>query len=173
MKKYLFILITFLFLFSSCVTAPSGRAKVITAYMESGNIKYYIRPAKMILKDAKDTSSSVMADFTYQMKQRDYVSDAYFNFTLNNKADAFILKACFVLNSNETIELFDLNTLDRNSSLGYIRVSTIIKKENIKDVLESLHKDAVVLKLVLDNNTEMEFSASKDLISHIEEAFYK
>ncbi|UTD11456.1 hypothetical protein HYB91_12185 [Treponema sp. B152] len=154
-------------------TLPSGKEKVITAYMESGNMKYYIRPEKMVLKGEKDTSSHVMADFTYQMKQREYVSDAYFNFTLHNKADAFILKAYFILDSKEIVELFDLNTLDRNLSLGYVRVSTIVKQEKVKDVLLGIHKGSAVLKVVLDNNTEMEFIASKELISRIEEAFYK
>ncbi len=136
-------------------------------------MKYYIRPEKMVLKGEKDTSSHVMADFTYQMKQREYVSDAYFNFTLHNKADAFILKAYFILDSKEIVELFDLNTLDRNLSLGYVRVSTIVKQEKVKDVLLGIHKGSAVLKVVLDNNTEMEFIASKELISRIEEAFYK
>ena len=173
MKKYLFILIPFLFLFSSCVTASSGKDKVITAYMDSGTRKYYIRPGKMVLQNEKDTSSHIMADFTYQMRQREYVSDAFFNFTLYNKADAFILKAYFILDSKEIVELFDLNTLDRNLSLGYVRVSTIVKQEKVKDVLLGIHKGSAVLKVVLDNNTEMEFTASKDLISRIEEAFYK
>ena len=154
-------------------TIPLGKEKVITAYMESGNMKYYIRPEKMVLKGEKANSSHVMADFTYQMKQREYVSDAYFNFTLHNKADAFILKAYFILDSKEIVELFDLNTLDRNLSLGYLRVSTTIKKEKVKDVLHGLHKEKAVLKVELDNDTEMEFAASKDLISRIEEAFYK
>ena len=173
MKKYLFILIPFLFLFSSCVTASSGKDKVITAYMDSGTRKYYIRPGKMVLQNEKDTSSHIMADFTYQMRQREYVSDAFFNFTLYNKADAFILKAYFILDSKEIVELFDLNTLDRNLSLGYVRVSTIVKQEKVKDVLLGIHKGSAVLKVVLDNNTEMEFIASKELISRIEEAFYK
>ncbi|UTD13930.1 hypothetical protein HO345_11410 [Treponema denticola] len=154
-------------------TLPSGKEKVITAYMESGNMKYYIRPEKMVLKGEKDSSSHVMADFTYQMKQREYVSDAYFNFTLHNKADAFILKAYFILDSKEIVELFDLNTLDRNLSLGYVRVSTIVKQEKVKDVLLGIHKGSAVLKVVLDNDTEMEFIASKELISRIEEAFHK
>ncbi len=136
-------------------------------------MKYYIRPEKMVLKGEKDTSSHVMADFTYQMKQREYVSDAYFNFTLHNKADAFILKAYFILDSKEIVELFDLNTLDRNLSLGYVRVSTIIKEEKVKDVLLGIHKGTAVLKVELDNNTEMEFIASENLISRIEEAFHK
>ena len=127
----------------------------------------------MVLKGEKANSSHVMADFTYQMKQREYVSDAYFNFTLHNKADAFILKAYFILDSKEIVELFDLNTLDRNLSLGYVRVSTIIKEEKVKDVLLGIHKGTAVLKVELDNNTEMEFIASKDLISRIEEAFHK
>lgn len=42
------------------------------------------------------------------MKQREYVSDAYFNFTLHNKADAFILKAYFILDSKEIVELLTL-----------------------------------------------------------------
>lgn len=154
-------------------TIPLGKEKVITTYMESGNMKYYIRPEKMVLKGEKANSSHVMADFTYQMKQREYVSDAYFNFTLHNKADAFILKAYFILDSKEIVELFDLNTLDRNLSLGYVRVSTIIKEEKVKDVLLGIHKGTAVLKVVLDNNTEMEFIASKDLINRIEEAFHK
>ena len=154
-------------------TIPLGKEKVITAYMESGNMKYYIRPEKMVLKGEKANSSHVMADFTYQMKQREYVSDAYFNFTLHNKADAFILKAYFILDSKEIVELFDLNSLDRNLSLGYVRVSTIIKEEKVKDVLLGIHKGTAVLKVVLDNNTEMEFIASKDLINRIEEAFHK
>ena len=154
-------------------TIPLGKEKVITAYMESGNMKYYIRPEKMVLKGEKANSSHVMADFTYQMKQREYVSDAYFNFTLHNKADAFILKAYCILDSKEIVELFDLNTLDRNLSLGYVRVSTIIKEEKVKDVLLGIHKGTAVLKVVLDNNTEMEFIASKDLINRIEEAFHK
>lgn len=141
--------------------------------MDSGTRKYYIRPGKMVLQKEKDTSSHIMADFTYQMRQREYVSDAYFNFTLHNKADAFILKAYFILDSKEIVELFELNTLDRNLSLGYVRVSTIIKKEKVKDVLMSLHKGMAVLKVELDNHAEMEFVASKDLISRIEEAFYK
>ena len=173
MKKYLFILIPFLFLFSSCVTASSGKEKVITAYMESGTRKYYIRPGKMVLQNEKDTSSHIMADFNYQMRQREYVSDAFFNFTLYNKADAFILKAYFILDSKEIVELFELNTLDRNLSLRYLRVSTIIKKEKVKDVLHGLHKEKAVLKVELDNDTEMEFAASKDVLSRIEEAFYK
>ena len=154
-------------------TIPLGKEKVITAYMESGNMKYYIRPEKMVLKGEKANSSHVMADFTYQMKQREYVSDAYFNFTLHNKADAFILKAYFILDSKEIVELFDLNTLDRNLSLGYVRVSTIITEEKVKDVLLGIHKGTAVLKVELDNNTEMEFIASKDLINRIEEAFHK
>ena len=84
-----------------------------------------------------------------------------------------ILKAYFILDSKEIVELFDLNTLDRNLSLGYVRVSTIIKEEKVKDVLLGIHKGTAVLKVVLDNNTEMEFIASKDLINRIEEAFHK
>ncbi|UTC62696.1 hypothetical protein E4O05_02005 [Treponema sp. OMZ 787] len=173
MKKYFFILIPFLMLFSSCLTGPSGKEKVITAYMESGNMKYYIRPAKMILNDEKDTSSSVMADFTYQMRKRDYVSDAYFNFTLHSKIDSFISKAFFVLDSKETIELFQLETLDRNLSMGYIRVSTILKQEKLKTVLEGLHNGEAVLRVVLDNGAAMEYIPSKDFKNRIQESFYK
>ena len=54
-----------------------------------------------------------------------------------------------------------------------MRVSTIIKEEKVKDVLLGIHKGTTVLKVVLDNNTEMEFIASKDLINRIEEAFHK
>ena len=54
-----------------------------------------------------------------------------------------------------------------------MRVSTIVKQEKVKDVLLGIHKGSAVLKVVLDNNTEMEFIASKELISRIEEAFYK
>mgnify|MGYP000904349177 CR=1 FL=1 len=50
---------------------------------------------------------------------------------------------------------------------------SIIKEEKVKDVLLGIHKGTAVLKVVLDNNTEMEFIASKDLINRIEEAFHK
>lgn len=173
MKKYFFVFIPFLLLFSSCITVPSGKEKVITAYMESGNIKYYIRPAKMILKDKKDNSSHIMADFTYQMKQRKYVSDAYFNFTLHSKIDAFISKASFVLDTKEVIYLFELTTLDRNFALGYIRVSTILKKEKVKEVLEKLNRGEALLKVELDNGSIKEYIPSKELKKRVEESFYK
>lgn len=154
-------------------TAAPEKEKVITAYMQSGNMKYYIRPSKMEPNEKTNSPNYVVADFTYQMKRREYVSDAYFNFTLHAKVDAFIVKAYFILNSNETVELFELNTLDRNLSEGYVRVSTVIKNEKVQTVLQGLHNGTAILRTILDNNTEMEFVASKDLINRIEEAFYR
>ena len=80
---------------SSCAsTYTRNNEKVITAYMESKNLKYYIRPGKMIAEHA-NVDAYVMIDFSYQMNKRAYVSDAYTNFTCYNRLGAFVLSITF------------------------------------------------------------------------------
>ena len=173
MKKLFFIL--FLpALFTSCKTTGNSikNVGVMTVFMEAGTLKYYIRPAKMKAAESTD-KSYVMIDFTYQMKNREYVSQAYTNFTLHASNDAFIEKAHFLLSSGKTVPLSDIKTLDRDVKQGYIRVSTLLEKGSVKEVLEALNKTSAALEITLDNGVSQKFVAAQDLIDKIAEAFNK
>ena len=160
-------------LFTGCVTAPSGKEKVMTAYMQSGTLKYYIRPGKMAAENAKTDKAHIMIDFTYQMEKRNYVSDAYVNFTLHDKTNAFIETAQFLLPEDKAVRLSNISTLDRDVSKGYIRVTTVLEKELIKEVLEALQASAAALEVSLDDGSSKKFFVTKDLIERINEAFSK
>ena len=155
---------------SSCATAAYTRdkEKVITAYMESKNLKYY-----MIAEHA-NIDAYVMIDFSYQMNKRAYVSDAYTNFTCYNRLGAFIEAAAFLIsNSKETIPLTDISTLDRDVKKGYIRVSTILANQYVEKVLKALHDSDCVLSITFDDGNTQSFVATDDLKERIFEAFSK
>lgn len=175
MKKYL---LTAAALFSlavllGCATGNSGKTKVVTAYMPSGNLKYYIRPGKMVREKTASDKAHVLIDFTYQMEKRVFVSDAYANFTLYADTEAFIEGARFVLPAGKTVELSQLSTLDRDVRSGYVRVSTVLEKGEIREVLDSLKTLEGVLEITLDDGSVKRFAATNDLSVRIDEAFSK
>ncbi len=159
---------------SSCAsTYTRNNEKVITAYMESKNLKYYIRPGKMIAEHA-NADAYIMIDFSYQMNKRAYVSDAYTNFTCYNRLGAFIEAAAFLIsNGKETIPLTDISTLDRDVKKGYIRVSTILANQYVEKVLKALHDSDCVLSITFDDGNTQSFVATDDLKERIFEAFSK
>lgn len=176
MKKLilLFCILVSMTISSSCATTyVRDKEKVLTAYMESKNLKYYIRPGKMSAEDAKLTAY-VMIDFSYQMKKRAYVSDAYTNFTCYNRLGAFIESAVFLLpHTDEIVPLTDISTLDRDVGKGYIRISTILANQYVEKILKALHKSECVLRLTFDDGSMQSFVATDDLKSRIQEAFSK
>lgn len=171
-KKYLIIFFTLLILSCVSVTPPMGNTNVMTFCMESGNLKYYIRPAKMKCIDDND-KSYVLIDFTYQMKNRDYVSSAYTNFTVYCKTDAFVEQAFFVLEDEQIVNLSEIYTLDRNVSLGFIRVSTLLANENLEKVLIALNQSKARLVVKFDKGQSITFIPTKDMMDKINEAFLK
>ena len=175
MKKYCFmfcVAASFL-LCSACVTGlSSNKDKVITAYMPSKYLKYYIRPGKMTAEES-GSKSYLMIDFSYQMDKRNYVSNAYVNFTLYNRSDAYIDAARFSFPNDEDIELTELSILDRDTSKGYIRVSTILEQNLIEKVLKGLHESVCGLTITLENGSTLSFVATDDLKLRIGEAFSK
>ena len=175
MKKLilLFCIITVI-LSTSCVTAYTrDKEKVLTAYMESKNLKYYIRPGKMIAEQA-NVDAYIMIDFSYQMNKRVYVSDAYTNFTCYNRLGSFIETAAFVLpTSGEKILLTDISTLDRDVKKGFIRVSTILENQYVEKILKALHESYCVLSLTFDDGSTQSFVATDDLKARIFDAFSK
>ena len=114
-----------------------------------------------------------MIDFSYQMDKRNYVSNAYVNFTLYNRSDAYIDAASFSFPNDDDIELTELSILDRDTSKGYIRASTILEQNNIEKVLKGLHESACVLKVTLENGSTLSFIVTDDVKSRIGEAFSK
>ena len=162
------------FFLSGCMTAPyaSGKEKVITAYVSSGYLQYYLRPAKMVCTD-KDDKAFVLIDFTYQKDGRSYVTDAYVNFTLNCKTDAFISAARFVLPESACAELQNLSLLRRSKKEGLLRVTTVLEKERIQDVLDALYDSKALLEITLDDGSVKRFGATKDMVNRIDEAFSK
>lgn len=177
MKKLilLFCILVSIIISSSCATATHVRdkEKVITAYMESKNLKYYIRPGKMSAEDAKLTAY-VMIDFSYQMNKRTYVSDAYTNFTCYNQLGAFVESAVFLLpHTDEIVPLTDISTLDRDVGKGYIRISTILANQYVEKILKALYKSECVLRLTFDDGSIQSFVVTDDLKSRIQEAFSK
>lgn len=172
MKKNVFILLIAVCFCSACAVIPSGKEKVMTAYMSSKHLKYYIRPGKMSA-EGSDSGSYVMIDFSYQMDKRNYVSNAYTNFTLYSRLDAFIDAAYFLFSDNEKVMLSEISTLDRNTGKGYIRVSTVLEQHNIEKVLKALERADCSLKIILENGVSLSFIATEDLRIRIREAFTK
>ncbi len=135
-------------------------------------MKYYIRPGKMVETPDTDDQATVMIDFTYQKLNDEYVSDAFVNFTLHQEKIAFIKKAYFLFSENKNeIELLDIKTLDRNSAKGFIRVATILKKEDVQSVLETLNSSECVLKIELSDGSYKSFIPTEDVIQKIAMAF--
>ena len=175
MKKLvlLFGMIISVLLSSSCVTSYArDKEKVLTAYMESKYLKYYIRPGRMDAEN-KGADAHVMIDFSYQMNKRAYVSDAYTNFTCYNRLGAFIESAEFLLPNDEKVPLTEVSTLDRDVKQGYIRVSTILANQYVEKVLKALHESNCVLSITFDDGSIQSFVATDDLKTRILEAFSK
>lgn len=173
MKKKYLITITALLIFScATVTPPMGNTKVMTFCMDSGNLKYYIRPSKMQSVDAND-KSYVLIDFTYQMRNRNYVSSAYTNFTVYCKTNAFIEQAFFLIQDEEPVNLSEIYTLDRDVSKDFIRVSTLLENKHLEKVLVALNKAEASLVVKFDTGLSKTFIPTKDIIDKINEAFSK
>lgn len=164
-------------LFFSCagipVSSSSGSGKVITNFMPSGNLQYYIRPAKMLPPDSKTEKNSVLIDFTYQKQNRDYVTDAYVKFTLNCKTDAFITEACFKTEDGMKIPLSAPSLLFRDTKKNTMRVTTVLEASRINEVLEKLQSSQALLEIMLDDGYIQLFLPTKDLTKSIAEAFSK
>lgn len=173
LKKIIFVCAA-PFVFVSCATLSqsSGSNKVMTVFMEDGTLKHYIRPSVMTAA-APQEKSSVMIDFTYRMKNRDYVSPAYTNFTLYSKKDVFVERARFVFSSGTAAELTEIKTLDKNAKQGFVRAATLLPQEAVESVLSALHDDKALLEITLDDGTTQTFRPSKDLIDKIAESFGK
>lgn len=173
LKKIIFVCAS-PFVFVSCATLSqsSGSSKVMTVFMEDGTLKHYIRPSVMTAA-APQEKSSVMIDFTYRMKNRDYVSPAYTNFTLYSKKDVFVEQARFVFSSGTAAELTEIKTLDKNAKQGFVRAATLLSQEAVESVLSALHDDRALLEITLDDGTTQTFRPSKDLIDKIAESFGK
>ena len=144
----------------------------MTVFMEDGTLKHYIRPSAMPAA-APQEKSSVAIDFTYRMKNRDYVSPAYTNFTLYSKNDAFVERARFVLSSGVSAELIDIKTLDKNAKRGFVRTATLLSQDAVENVLSALRGNSAFLEITLDDGTTQMFRPSKDLINKIAEALGK
>ena len=175
MKKccFIFCVAASFLLCSSCATyLSSNKEKVITAYMPSKYLKYYIRPGKMAY-EAPMADTYVMIDFSYQMDKRAYVSNAYTNFTLYDRSEAFIDSAYFLFPDGTRAVLSEISTLDRNTTKGYIRISTILEQQNIERVLTALEKSDCILTVILEDGTSKSFVATEDLATRIREAFSK
>jgi len=159
-------------LYSACMTNPSNKEKVMTAYMPSKYLKYYIRPGKMKPEDSSG-KIYVMIDFSYQMDKRNYVSDAYTNFTFYNRTGDFVDAAYFLLADNEKVPLSEISTLDRDVNKGYVRVSTILEQQNIEKILKALEQAACTLNITAETGITYPFIATEDLQIRIREAFSK
>lgn len=173
LKKIVFVFVSLL-VFVSCATLSrsSDSSKVMTVFMEDGTLKHYIRPSAMTAA-APQEKSSVAIDFTYRMKNRDYVSPAYTNFTLYSKNDAFVERARFVLSSGVSTELTDIKTLDKNAKRGFVRTATLLSQDAVENVLSALRGNSAFLEITLDDGTTQMFRPSKDLINKIAEALGK
>lgn len=165
------------FLFFSCAGLPVssffGSEKVLTNFMPSGNLQYYIRPGKMISSGFKTDKAFVLLDFTYQKSNRDYVSDAYTNFTITYKTTAFVKAAYFKINDNKIIPLTNISLLFRNVKQNHIRVSTVLPCDYIDEVLKRLESSQAVLEIEFDDGSIKTFLPTKDLTERLTEAFSK
>ncbi len=193
MKNKLKLLLISAFVFFSIFscTTTGKFDDVMTTPIYSGNLKYYIRPARMNSENFENDKAYVMIDFSYQKKNQYYVSDAYTNFSIYYKDIDFIETAEFIFdNSNSkteeksdnrntenseeenlSVKLHEPSTLDRNTRIAYIRITTIMKKDDVEKVLKGLASNTAKLRLVLTNKTVLTFEASKDLIYKVNTAF--
>ncbi|MGI5172671.1 hypothetical protein H0R92_03590 [Treponema sp. OMZ 840] len=176
MKLYRYIIgFCIWFLFSACAGMSffSDSEKVLTTYMPSGNLQYYLRPAKMLSAEFKSDDAFITADFTYQKSNRTYVGNAYVNFTLTYKTKAFISKAYFKTDDNVIIPLSHISLLSRNIQKNHIRVSTVLESGRIHEVLEKLESFKAVLHIELDDGSVKTFLPTKEVAARIAEAFSK
>ena len=155
----------------SCVSYRIANEKVITTYMDNGNVKYYIRPSKLTSDEKADAYA--MLDITYQKRNRAYVSPGFVNFTLQVSTSAFVRSAQFILPEEQVISLTDISTLDRNAVKGFIRVSTTVAQESMALLLERLQATEAVLEVVMDDDAVYRFTVSQELTDKLAEAFEK
>lgn len=170
MKKFFLRFCVTSLLFVSCVTSNARNEDVMTMYMPNSALKYYIRPTKLLSVNSDDY---VDIDFTYQMRNGNYISDAYVNFTLHYKTNSYIKNASFKVFPNIEIKLLNITTLDRNTKLEFLRVSTILEKDNVQTVLKHLAEKKAILYLELDDNSKLEFEPSEKTLAALREAFSK
>lgn len=123
--------------------------------------------------DFKTDKAVLFLDFTYQKSNRDYVSDAYTNFTLMYKTTAFVTDAYFKTNDNKIIPLTNVSLLSRNINKNFIRVSTILQADFVDEILKKLEVSEAVLEIKLDDGSIKTFVPTKDLSERITDAFSK
>lgn len=142
--------------------------------METGYTKYYIRPEKILSEKYKEDKAAVLIDFSYQKENRKYVSNAYINFTLHYATNAYIMKAAFILEENKSIDLPNIQTLDRNVTGKYIRVGLHNSKAGLcRKVLESIKQCSGIPEITLENGETKRFIITDAPTEKIEEAFNK
>ncbi len=188
--KFLLVINFIAILFFSCASSSGEKfAGVMTSVIGTGNLKYYIRPSKMLSENYSEDKAYLMIDFSYQMKNADYVSDAYTNFSIYFDKISYVERAYFLLENDieqsklikseiadETVnpnqvELFDITTFDRNMKTPFIRVGTITKQADIQRVLKALANNNAKLVVVLTNKEVLSFEPSEELITKINNAF--
>lgn len=167
-------LIAALFACFSCASnLPIQKTPVLTAYMANSNLKYYIRPTRLESENYKSDNAYIMLDFTYQMKEREYATDAYTNFSLYYKTTNYITSASFLLQDGTTVPLENITLLDRNTKQAYLRVSTILEKPKIKQVLNELCYNDASLQITLDDGTALRFFPTAEAKTKISDVFSK
>lgn len=175
MKKIYLKCIPFIAILSLCVScktyASIRKVSVLTDYMANSNLKYYIRPQRFESESYKQDKAYLMLDFTYQMKDRDYVSDAFTNFSLYYKTTAYIKSANFILKDGSVVALKNITLLDRDAKKSYLRISTILEKDSIKTVLNELCYNNAALELSLDDGTTIRFFPNEEAKTKISNAF--
>ncbi len=174
--KLLFVLGLILLALSSCNTTPGKFDRVMTSIAGTGNLKHYIRPTEIRSVNYAKDKAYALIDFSYQKNNQDYVSDAYTNFSINYKNSDFVESSSFILDTEEdaeTVKLFEITTFDRDSSRGYIRIGTILKKDDVGKVLKLLSMKKAKLRIVFVNKDVLIFEASDDLVESIKMAFQR
>ena len=162
--KYVLPIVVISLIYSSCVSMSfsSRNEKVFTTYMPSGNLQYYIRPGKMISKSLKNDKAFVLIDFTYQKLNRNYVNDAYTNFTITYKTTAFVRSASFKTD-DKIIPLLNISLLSRNVKQNHIRVNSVLPCDCIDEVLKKLESSQAVLEIEFDDGSIKTFLPMKEL----------
>ncbi len=193
MKKkitLLFLLTLVAFASLSCRTNAGKFDKVMTAIAGTGYLKYYIRPTEMRSENYDKDRAYVKIDFSYQKENQNYVSDAYTNFSINYEHSDFVEASSFIIDNSDVmsnpndeeklskkspkiIELSNITTFDRDSGRGYIRIGTILKKDDVEEVLTQLSKKKAKLRVVFVSKEVLIFEASDDLVDSIKTAFQR
>lgn len=177
MRKTLFASIihcSIILLFVSCATnIPIQKTAVMTAYMSNSNLKYYIRPTRFQSDNYESDKSYTMLDFTYQMKERNYVTDAYVNFSLYYETICYINEAFFVLKDGTTVPLTNITVLDRDTTKSHLRVSTVLEKTKIQQVLTDLCYNNGSFYIILDDKTTLHFFPTPEGKNRISDVFSK